>query len=448
MEIHRKSTLARFLRRNGLAILLAGSLFALVYIIVFHFRSGDSDYIDHLLWALAMTPESIASSFFDGSERLWHICVKLLFPAVTTNMWAAAAIVTAAADASAYFLVYKTLETAIPEKFPRWLLAVLTLSVFLVNALTLPGQTFYSGKGAVNTWHNPTNIMVRPFAAAVFFMTVRIYNRRRYNCHRTLVFPPEDGRPISFEGSFLHQFRQPVYTGAELVLYPVCLLLSTYAKPSFLQFFAPAILIFLLFDLIRSRGMLFPFCLKLALAYLPAGLILLSQFSNFFGAAGISSGTAAQAAATAASSASGVALYFVQPSFDGFRELLAAIGSSLWETLFLCAFPLFVLLVDARRAFRCSACRLGFIGMIIARLEALFLHETGSRASHGNFLWGYYVSVWMLWCAAMGRFVQLLDDKTPIGRAVRWGGSILLLWHLTGGIVYLIRILQTGLYHI
>lgn len=446
MEIRKHSPAAEFFRRNGLALLLTGGLFALVYAVVFNFRSGDSDYIDHLVWAIGMSPDAVLASFYNGSERLWHICVKLLFPGLTNNMWTAAAIVTATADCAAYFLIYKSLESAVSERFPRWLLALLTVSVFIVNALTLPGQSFYTGKGAVNTWHNPTNIMVRPFAAAVFYMTIRIYNRRRYDCHKALVTPAEDGRSFSFQGGFWAQFSQPVFTGAELILYPLCLLFSAYAKPSFLQFFAPAILIFLLIDVIRTRGMLLPFCIKLALAYLPAGYILLSQYFSFFGSAGIATGAAVQTATE--SSSAGVALYFIQTSYASFGEFLAVFGGALWEFLLLCAFPLFVLLTDARRASRSANVRLGFICLIIGWLESLLLHETGSRAAHGNFLWGYYVSVWTLWFSAVGHFAQLLAEpqKTRRDKITCWGGAVLLLWHLSGGIAYLVKILQTGQY--
>ena len=446
-----------FLRRNGVALLLTAGLFALVYAIVFQFRlyTGNftsdyedaylSDYLSHAIWAMAMTPETILASFYNGSERLWHVFVKLLFSCGVTNIWAAAAAVTAAADAIAYFLVYKSLETAVSKKFPRWLLASITAAVFAVNALTLPGFSSYIGRGAINTWHNPTNIMVRPFAAAVFFMTVRIYNRRRYGLHATLVPGEDSGRDFAFEGSFGNQFRRPVYTKAELVLYPLCLLLSTYAKPSFLQFFAPAILIFLLIDVIRTKGMLLPFCIKLAMAYIPAAIILLSQFSSFFGSAGLVSAAAETAeAATGA----GIALYFIEPSFSGAGDFLKALGQTLVGMLYLCAFPLFILAVDARNVLRDTSSRLGLTGMIVARLESLFLHETGSRAAHGNFLWGYYLSVWMLWCGALGCYIRLLPENSTAGKLARWGGSALFLWHLTAGMVYIIRILQTGCYYL
>ena len=437
-------TFSSFLRRNGLAILLTAGLFALVYAVVFNYRlSMSSDYTLHAVWAIAMTPDKMLSCFYDGSEHLWHLCVKLLFTYVVPNMWAAAAIVTAAADAIAYFLVYKCLETALPEKFPRWLLAILTAAVFVVNALTLPGFDFYISRGAINTWHNPTNIMVRPFAAAVFFMTVRIYNRRRYGRHAALIPLAEGGTRFSFHGSFGAQFRQPVYTKAELILYPLCLLFSAYAKPSFLQFFAPAILIFLLIDVIRTKGLLLPFCIKLALAYIPAAVIILSQFFTFFGDAGIV--TASSTASTAETvTGSGVAIYFIRSSFSGPGDFFASLWDAIVETLYLCAFPVFILLVAPRSAMGSTGYRLGFIGMLVARMEALCLHETGSRASHGNFLWGYYLSTWVLWCAALGLYAQLAGEKTTAGKLTRWGGTALLLWHLICGICYVIAVLQTS----
>lgn len=438
-------TFFSFLRRNGVALLLTAGLFALMYAVVFNYRlTISSDYTLHAVWAIAMSPEDMISCFYDGSEHLWHLCVKLLFLYVTPNMWSAAALVTAAADAIACFLVYKFLEVAVPEKFPRWLLAVLTTSVFVVNALTLPGYDFYISRGAINTWHNPTNIMVRPFAAAVFYMTVRIYNRRRYNCHSTLIPLEDGGKPFAFDGSFAAQFRQPVYTKAELVLYPLCLLFSAYAKPSFLQFFAPAILIFLIIDAIRTRGMLLPFCIKLALAYIPAAIIILSQFLSFFGDAGIVTSTGDAAAAAETVTESGVAIYFIRSSFDGFGSFLRSVWGALKETLYLCAFPVFMLLTAPRKTLRSTGCRLGFIGMIVARLESLCLHETGARASHGNFLWGYYLSAWVLWCAAIGLYVQLAGEKSLSGKLTRWGGTALLLWHLICGICYVIAVLRTG----
>ena len=440
-----KSSLSSFLRRNALALLLTAGLFALMYAVVFNYRlTIASDYTLHAVWAIAMTPEEMISCFYDGSEHLWHLCVKLLFTYVVPNMWTAAAIVTAAADAIAYFLVFKFLETAVSEKFPRWLLAVLTAAVFVVNALTLPGFDFYISRGAINTWHNPTNIMVRPFAAAVFYMTVRIYNRRRYDCHSALVPLAEGGKGFAFGGSFGAQFRQPVYTKAELILYPLCLLFSAYAKGSFLQFFAPAILIFLVIDVIRTRGMLLPFCIKLALAYIPAAVIILSQFLTFFGDAGIVSSSGDAAAAAETVTEAGVAIYFIESSFDGFGDFLYSLWDAVIVTLYLCAFPVFMLLVAPRHSIRSAGYRLGFIGMVVARLEALCLHETGERAAHGNFLWGYYLSTWVLWCAALGLYTQLVGEKTLSGKLTRWAGTALLLWHLICGIFYVIAVLQTS----
>jgi hypothetical protein len=446
----------RALRKNGFALLMTAGLFAIMYAVVFRFRygtftggygfsTGDSDYIDHMVWAIALTPKAMLASFYDGSDYLWHICVKLLFMAGVSNTWKAAAIVTAAANAAAYFLVYKTWETVLPEKFPRSLTAVLIAAIFLVNALTLPGGDVYAGRAAVNTWHNPTNIMVRPFAAAVFYMTVRIYARRRYGSH-TIVPTLTDGQDFTFSSGFFSSFREPVYTGAELILYPLCILFSAYAKPSFLQFFAPAIFLFLLVDVIRTKGRLLPFCIKLALAYVPAALILLSQFTSFFSGGITVDTTAAAAAAETVSEASGVAIYFIQQSFSGVGEFISSLFHQIWILLCVCAWPIFVLCLGGKVGMRDPAARLSITGVLTAWLEVLLLHETGSRADHGNFTWGFYLSLWLFWGVAMGRYLTALASDGPRKRLALWVGIPLLGCHLAAGIFYVIHIYQTSQY--
>ena len=461
MERKSKNSVSAFLRKNGLALLLAAGIFALMCAVVFRYRAVDgtfvsgqgayvSDYVSHIVWAIGMSSRTVAASFVNGSERLWHVCVKFLFTHGVSNMWAAAAIVTAAADAAAYFIVYKAVDSILPEKQPRWLPALAVAAVFVVNSLALPGGSIYTAHGAVNTWHNPTNIMVRPFAAAVFFMTVRIYNRRRYGCHSAMALSGAATGDFVFADSIWAEFRRPVYTWFERIAYPVCLLCSAWAKPSFLQFFAPAILIFLVIDLIRTRGRLLPFCLKLALAYIPAGIVVCTQLFGFFGGSLFQSASAADAvqAAESAASGAGIAVYFIQRSFAGIGDFFSVTGQNILSGLIcLCAFPLFVILAGGRQAWQDTSCRLGLIGMGVGWLEAKLLHETGSRAAHGNFFWGFYLSVWMLWAAAIGQYVRLVREPGRRGALVRWGGSALLIWHLSVGIIYLAQILQTGEYY-
>lgn len=437
-----------FLRRKGLALLSTAVLFALTYWVVFNFRSGSSDYLEHLVWATLMSGQDMVAAFRTGQERLWHICVQLVLMLGVDNIWSAAALVTAAANAAAYLLVFLCWDKALPKSTPRWLLAALMLAVFLAGSLTLPGHSFYADRDTVNTWHNPTNIMVRPFAAAVFYMTVRIYGRRR---DRRALSPDPAGAGsggFAFSGGFWHQFREPVFTRSELILYPLCLFLGVYAKPSFLQFFAPAIFLFLLADVFRTRGMLLPFCVKLALAFLPAVVVLSLQYYRFFGARiGLAAAsTAVTAAAGEEAARSGLVAYFIAPSFSGVGDFLAQLARSLIRVLYPCAFPLFVLFAAPPRLHSASA-RLGFLCMAAGRLEQMCLHETGSRASHGNLAWGYYLSIWLLWTVAMGKFVQLLRDKSCAGALVRWGGGALLAWHLVCGVCYLVRILQTAQFY-
>lgn len=431
-------SLGQFLRRNVPALLLAGGLTVLTYRIVLNFQSGKSDFIDHLEWAQALNGPAILAAFRGAQERLWHICVYLLLRLGMDDVWKAGALVTAGADAAAYFLVYKCWDRSAPEKQSRCLLAGLLACAFLASSLTWSGQSFYTGRAAVNTWHNPTNIMARPFAAAVFYMTVCIYNRRRYG-HGVVLPPPEDaGKRFSFAGSVGAELRRPVFKGWELALYPVCVLLSAYAKPSFLQFFVPAVFLFLLWDVLCSKGWLLPFSCKMALPYLPAALILLLQVFHFFG------GSVSVGGAGASQSASGIAIYYIQPAFSGEKELLRVTLEHCKLFLFPCAFPLLMLLAAPRRSLRSAALRLGWLCLIAGFLEMTFLHETGERASHGNFSWGYYLAIWLLWTASVRLYADLLRGRGASSVIAWFLGTPLLAWHVVCGVMYIEQIFRTA----
>lgn len=467
----KKNPVLSLLRRYGAMLLCAAALYMLVYNVVFTFRQTKgiyADYSAHTVWAMAMSRKEILASFYNGSDSLWHVCVRLVCALFQPNIWKSAAIVTAVADTAAYVIVFMVLERVLPEKFPRLLLALIVAVVFVVNDQLIPGGPFYIKddgvvKGSLNTWHNPTSIMVRPFAVAVFYMTVNIYNRRRYG-RSDLLAGPEDGNvSFAFAGGFWQQFSTPVYSRAELVLYPLCLLFSVYAKPSFLQFFAPAILVILLIDVVRTKGMILPFCAKLALAYLPAAFIMLMQFLRFFdggiavgpevaasvGAPAINISTLAARTGTGLSAlaAHSVRVFFIAESFAGPGEfLLKAGGACLWILMF-CSFPVFVILATMpKNGLRSTAIRLGLAGTVTAWLEALLLHEAGSRATHGNFIWGYSLATWMFWLAAIGQFTVLLRSKSTGGKLARYGGTALLLCHLISGVIYVMLIMQTREY--
>lgn len=433
-----------FLRRNGAALLLAIGLFAAFYCAAYRLTRVRSDYFLHTLWAMDMTPRSMLASFYNGSERLWHIFVHLTANSVIPDMFKASAAVTALADAVTYYMVFMTFDRALPEKMPRWLLAVIVFVPFFATSLTVPGGGLYAGVGGLNTWHNPTNIMVRPFAAAVFYMTVCIYNRRRYGRHA--VFAAAE--PLPFRGGFRAQFGEPIYTRGELILYPLCLLLSVYAKPSFLQFFAPAIFVFLLVDVIRTRGMLLPFCIKLALAYIPAAVIMLMVFRGFFPSGASSAAESAAEASASASGGAGIAIYFIAPAFDGAGDFLLSLLGELKYLVLPCAFPLAVFLIGGRRGGARSTAGLAAACVVIAFLETLLLHETGDRADHGNFLWGMYLASWLAWTAGAGEYALLVQEKDRRGRLALYIGTPLLIWHLICGIAYFVLILRDGNYYI
>lgn len=444
---HTPLTPASFLRRHAVALLMTAGVFILTYMDVYCSRMHVTDYLLHSMWALALTPEQMTAFFYDGSERLWHVLVKLVFSAVP-NMWFAASFVTAAANAAAYFILFRVFDSSLPQRSKRWPAALLLAAVFVVSMLHVPGGTFYRGGGTVNVWHNPTSIIVRPFAAAAFYMTVRIYNRRRYGSESVWPAADRSGGGFSFDGGFWAEFRRPVYRWYELILYPLLLLFSAYAKPCFLQYFAPAILLFLLYDVIRTKGMLLPFCIKLAIPFIPAGLYILAQLLNFFDLGVISAAEAAEQLATMekADIPPGVAIYFISDSFSGPGDALRSFGIYFMRLMRLTAFPVLMSVLSAIRLREDTGGRLALTGFLVAWFESLMLHETGRRAGDGNFGWAYYLAGWLLWTTAVGQYLALVRERSAAGRLTRWLGTALLLWHFASGVGYLYYIFLDGNY--
>jgi hypothetical protein len=105
------------------------------------------------------------------------------------------------------------------------------------------------------------------------------------------------------------------------------------------------------------------------------------------------------------------------------------------------------LILGGKDSWKNTVSRLGLISVLAAWLETLLLHETGSRATHGNFTWGLYLALWLLWGAAMGRYMQLLSEKGARRQVACWVGIPLLLWHLAVGICYIVLICRTALYY-
>jgi hypothetical protein len=255
------------------------------------------------------------------------------------------------------------------------------------------------GQGSPNVWHNPTNNMVRPIGLLVFGLTAIELARLK-------------------EDRFRSSARAAIVIPSALLL-----VLSTLAKPSFVQIYYPALFLIMLIWLFYSKGANLKHCLQFFLMCLPSLAVMILQYIRAFYSSNKDAGGVSIAPFRAA----------------GFYT--DNVGISL---LLVTAFPLFMLLVSLlKREFRVCD---GFALLIFLSglAERMLLVEEGSREYHGNFSWGYMLALYYLWFCAIRQYLALWAcgrKKSGLDIFLQVLASVLLALHVLSGIYYLYYIL-------
>ena len=288
-----------------------------------------------------------------------------------------------------------TLWTLLRQMFPTLdsgfaLLA--SLLAHICGPWIVPGQVqMYLGVYNGNVLHNMTLLFSRMPVPLVLLFFFRLWDARR------------------------DRLRLSDWLGLALTL-----TLSTLFKPSFLGAFAPAVLVMLVWDFVKTRCKGFGNEFLIGCAVLPSAAVLLWSSSVLFAEdfAGTSSGVALRAL-TLGGLLSLLVMYL--------RGLLLPLWSHFTQGI-----------KEPERGHLCIVW--GVLG--VAVLEALVLTETGFRANDGNFEWGslaLYPTVFGLAAALLWRLVQRTDWKKRGEAAKAIVGIVLLLGHLAVGLYCLYR---------
>ncbi len=384
-----------------LTCMLGVLLFVMTFISSYHLLTDlkSSDLIHHLAWADEYNKWTLLQALLTGNDRLWHACVWLV-NRLGVELTYAGCLVTAG-SVMAVYVVYNILFKRMLQWLDRRLIPAASLTLCLVTAIYVPWYTayIYQGQSSPNVWHNPTQMMVRPFALIAFWMTVRIYRRLREG----------KGWPNrAFESK------------GEIVDCAYVVMLTVWAKPCFVQAFIPGLAILMIVDLVRSRGKAFPFCFKVACTYIPAVALMLMKFISAFGA----------------DSESGIEIAFL----DVWTHYTKSIPISV---LLLFAIPLFVFIVDWRRLLPSVEGQLSLSNLAVAVVMKATLAETGRSRYHGNLAWSYGLAAFLIWFIALRNFLELMfGDRQPGKKysVVAVVGWTLLFLHLLSGIIYYIKI--------
>ena len=374
-------------KRSRLLLLLCGVLALLLcwrWQRVFYLMCADyilSDMPAHIRLALGHNDYSLASFIVRG---LWAVLGE-------ARGQTALSLVLTANQLLGVLTVWILLRQMFPA-LDRVLALLAALLAHVCGPWIVPGQAeMYLGVYNGNILHNMTLLFSRTPVPLVLLFFFRLWDTRR------------------------EKLRISDWLGLALTL-----MLSTFFKPSFLGAFAPAVLLMLIWDFVKTRARGFKNEFLIGCAVLPSAAVLLWSSSVLF-------------AEDFAGTSSGVSLRVL--TLMGFLSLLVMYLRGL-------LLPLWSHFTQGVREPEHGHLRIVWGVLGIAILEALTLTETGFRANDGNFEWGslaLYPTVFALAIALLVRLTQRTDWKKRDSAAKAVVGLVLLLGHLAVGLYCLYR---------
>lgn len=359
------------------------------------------DYGAHLQLAGQFSFSHLIASITDNSYPLWHICCVLIWKIFNIPGHYAAAFTSAGFVLITYYVSRKIIVSFVHNDFGRRCASVFSAMLMFVQPIYIPwfNESQVFGQGSPNILYNPTTIAVKPFAIICVWLFVKICVKSRDNGKNA--------------GAGWIEYIQLAFFQFVSVL----------AKPSFAQVCIPAVGVYLIYSLIKTKGRSIGFCLKTVLSWVPGVLWMAMIFYLSF----ISS---------ANSDGNGVAFSF----FDVWSVYSPCVPVSVLLTTL---FPIAVLLVALKN--RKDGNRFGLylsaLMVVFGVLEYGFLMETGDRMMHGNFSWGYIVGLGVVWTYATSMLVAHLSAAEEDARVKNRGWALACLFfaaHFIFGVYYYI----------
>ena len=252
-----------------------------------------------------------------------------------------------------------------------------------VSLLAPLDQKFYLGYIGMITYHNPTIILLRPFAVVQFIYAVQCFTDSMF--------------------AWKHAFLAGIFS-----------LVTTFIKPSFAICILPAIGVLTIIHLLQKRPINWRM-LIIGFA-LPSIAVLSWQYLLTY------------------QSIDGSKILFYP-----FGVMKTYSGYLLFKFILSIFFPLAVTLLCHKEAFKDIRMKLAWLGFLLGAFYTYFLAEAGPRLADGNFSWAGEITLLVLFYVS----TIFLLERTSVGRLKEIMLKASWTLHIAFGVIYYIYCLTT-----
>ena len=278
------------------------------------------------------------------------------------------------------------------------MLGATTLNFVMAFYVKAVNARHYIGYQNASIWHNSTYICMK--VAAVFVLW---YFLRLIDSYKTKL------------------------TVKQWIIFTLLVALSTGIKPSFLMVFAPVMAIMLLIDWIK--GTKFSKVFLFGLTVVPSLGIILWQNVVLFGA----------------DTGNG---FIIRP----FYTLAQRSDNPKIALLFSVLFPCVVGFFHIKDVWKDKLYLGSLLVWAFGFMEVFLFVESGTRSKDANFMWGYSISLFILFVISFVRWIRDCKNKEFLGKVkpIRYGyligAGMLFAWHVISGIWFLGILLSGATY--
>ena len=350
---------------------------------------GNHDFVDHLSWAKSFlnAPQDVPKDVLNHAAWQWAVVAARLTLGGSWNT-----------DALAVTLGSTLLSVGIlfwlfRKKLSPFLSGVFAISLVVAApiALLYPfDRALYFGYIGNAIYHNPTIILLKPFALLQFVFSVQAIQ----------------GKNASWKAILITALVSSI---------------AVFAKPNYVICLLPSLAIFTLWRILKKE----PVDWKRIIIgiVLPSIAILIWQFTSNFGAAEEGGVIFAPFAA----------MYTLSYKYLLIKFILSII------------FPLVVTLVYWKESIKDIRIQFGWIGFGFGAIFTYFFAESGQRFNHGNFTWSGIITLFILFvCCALFLSEKGFPSKNRLANWLIISAGTL---HVVFGVIYYFVIYFTMSYY-